>query len=153
MKKVTLISGMVLTMMLAVGVAFGDFTVFIPWFKNDNGGVYESGYDTWVTFRNVTNTTVTVTLDFYDNSNYLAIATTVTVELVPFASTSYYTGAPSSTYNMGANGDRGNINITWPEVDGLHSPRQEVLGFIVIQFWATQGNMSGQSATSFLYAD
>ena len=92
MKKIALFSGMVLTLMLAAGVVFGEFTIFIPWFVNDATGTYESNYDTWITYRNVTNSTITVTMDFYDNDEWGVIATTVTVELVPLATTTFYSG-------------------------------------------------------------
>ena len=158
MKKIALISAMALTLMLAAGIAFGSFTIYVPWFINDNGGVYQSSYDTWLTFRNVTSGTVLVTLDFYDNSDYLTIATTVTVELDPLGAKTYDTGLPARTdagdsnaYAMGANCDRGVLNIWWTEVGT--KPREDVLGYTVIQYWKPANTLQAQGHTIFLYAD
>ena len=160
MRKIALLSSMVLTLMLAVGLVVGDnFTIFVPWFLNDNGGVFQSQFDSWLSFRNVSPNTVTVTVEFFDNSDW-ALATTVTIELTSGQTRSYDTGTPARNpaldppwagYNMGANCDRGNINIVWPEVGA--NPRADVLGYIVHQTFASQDNLAAQSCTIFLYAD
>ena len=125
MKKLIIASTMVAYLVVSAAVAFGvGQTIAIAWFVNDFNGVFFSDFDTWLTLKNVTGDYITLTLDYYDDSNFLTIATTDTVVVAPQGVSAYYTGKAAYNqdftfigdgFNMGNAADRGSINIRFPD--------------------------------------
>ena len=142
MKKLIISSTMLGALVLVAAMAYGaGNTLAIPWFVNDPNGVFTSNYDTWITLKNVTNRTITLTLDYYDNGDYTQIATTDTVVVPSQGVGAIYTGKPAYSqdlpfigtgFRMGTNCDMGSINVRWPDPDTKFA-REEITGYVGIE--------------------
>ena len=152
MKKYVVFFSMVGLLAYAASMSFGaGKTIAVPWFVNDFNGVMGFDFDTWFSVKNITNSTVALTVDYYDNSDYLTIATSETVVLAAGGVYPCYTGKPAQArpagYGMGPNCDRGSAIIRWPDQGG--ADRTQMQGFIqMIQ--VTLGAISG---VNFDYKD
>ena len=150
MKKFLVFFSMIGLLAYAASMAFGaGQTIAVPWFVNDYNGVPNFDWDTWFSVKNVSGSSVALTVDYYDNSNYLVIATSETVVLGPGAVYPVYTGKPAQAkpagYGMGPNCDRGSANIRWPD-QGI-SARAVMQGFIQM----VQINLGALSGVNFDY--
>lgn len=148
MKKVLITLSMVGLLAYAASMSFGaGQTIQVPWFFNDENGVMGFFWDTWFSCKNLTYNTFALTVDYYDDSDYLTIATSETVLLVPGGVYPVYTGKPAMAkaqggYGMGPNCDRGSAVIRWPDQPGYGGARGQVQGYI--QFVAIDlGAISG----------
>lgn len=160
MKKLITLSTMALALVFTVTMAYGtQLTLPISWYVNDAGGIFFQDEDTWLTLKNNSSSTVTLTLDFYDNDAPTVIATTDTVVIGPKAAKAYYTGAPSfggeatilgqPAFNMGAGADRGSIEIRFNAPGGETSARQVITGYQTIDIYSV-GSSYG---INFVYTD
>ena len=142
MRTIITLSVLALSLAFAAGLAFGvGETINIPWFVNDINGIQAAYEDTWITAKNVTDFTFTLTVDYYDNSDYLTIATSDTMLLVPGAVVPIYTGKPAYTYNMKDNCDRGSLVMRWPnQTPG--DAQAELQGYMSLISW-NNGNAQG----------
>ncbi len=137
MKRFGIFSVMVLGLLLAASMAFGVVgnTINFPWFVNDFPGTQATLEDTWVTVKNVTDETFTVTVDYYDDSDYTTIATSDTIYLTPGAAYAYYTGKAARDFSMNNNADRGSLVLRWPSPYDSSEARSEVQGYGAIFYW------------------
>lgn len=128
---------MVLSLVISAGLAISaEKNIFVPWFVNDPYGIQKSLFDTWIQLKNITNDTITLYIDYYDDSNYYVVATTDTLQLVPGAGEAYYTGVASYTYSMLGTADRGSINVRWEEVTTSVDAKDEILGYLSYNNWS-----------------
>ena len=132
MKNLLVLLGMVGLLAFTASMAFGTgATIAVPWYVNDFGGEMGSDWDTWLVCKNVWSAPITLTVDYYDNSDYTTIATSETVLLASGAVNSLYTGTPANCtfgYCMGKNADRGSIILRWPTPSG--NAKAEMQGFV-----------------------
>lgn len=136
MKRIV-IATVMLSMVLSAGIAISaELNIFVPWFVNDPYGIQKSLFDTWIQLKNVTDSTITMNIDYYDDSNYFVVATTDTITLVPGAGEAYYTGVMSYTYSMLGNADRGSINCRWEEITPGSEAKDEILGYLSYNNWS-----------------
>jgi hypothetical protein len=138
MKKFIIGSCMVISLAFAAKMAFatpGQLVIPVPWYINDFQGIQRSDYDSWLQLKNITDTEITYYIDYFDNSNFLLVATTDTLTIVPQGGTAYYTGRASLTFGMGANADKGSMNIRWDPVTSGNTNRQETRGYFNFIYW------------------
>lgn len=144
MKKLLVLSTMISSLVLAAAVAFGagQLTLPIAWYVNDANGEFRVGDDTWFVLKNNANDFVTLTLDYYDDSDVTSIATTDTVVLDPQGFGFVYTGQVATSinysfvgpgYGLGAGGDRGSVIIRWDNTTGATKARQVITGYQTIE--------------------
>jgi len=154
---------MVVALPLMGYLAFGG-TIYIPWFTNDDlSGTYGypgEGYDTWLILKNVHPTnTLTIYICYYDNSNYNMIIKCCSGVFLPGDVKAVYTGnmaGPGFTDdfggigdNMGANCDKGSIEIYWSGGDG--DEKNWVQGYEGIEQYTATWVIGGSMAVSFIY--
>jgi hypothetical protein len=118
-------------------LAFGaGSTIPVPWFVNDPDGVFYFDFDTWLTLKNNTQDYITLTLDYYDDSNFFSECTIDTVAVPPKGVSAVFTGIPAYDedltwlgpgFHLGAACDRGSINVRWPKV--TVKARQAIAGY------------------------
>jgi len=163
MKKFLVLSTMAVALVVAASLAFAG-TIFIPWFINDDfTGTYGEpgqGYDTWFVIKNVNATdTLTIYIEYYDNSDYLTVATTQSGTFLPKDVKAVYTGNVAGSgftddfggvgYNMGTNCDKGSIVIYW--ADTGNPAKEDVQGYEGIEQYTGTWVIGGSMAVSFIY--
>ena len=144
-------------------LAFGG-TIYIPWFTNDDlSGTYGEpgiGYDTWLILKNVHPTnTLTIWIIYYDNSNYLMEVTKQCGVFIPKDVKAVYTGNVAGSgftddfggigYNIGANCDKGSIEIIWAGGDG--DEKNWVQGYESIEFYNATWVIGSNMGPIFIY--
>lgn len=159
MKKLITISSMALALVFTASMAFGaSLTLPVAWFVNDTGGVFFSNEDTWMTLKNNTDFSVTLELDFYDDDNVTAIATTDTITIGPRGVYAYYTGWPAFSgdvlgrtgFGMGDGCERGSIAIRFDSPAPEYTKARQVLtGYMTIDLYQVPSSYG----INFVYSD
>ena len=126
MKKAFAGITMLCVLMLVASVAVAQ-TINISWFVN-TGATGQDGFNTWVVFKNVSSQTFTLTIYYYDDDNWGAVATSPTVVLAPGEVSAHGTRFFWTDTVNGTN--QGSLVVTWNGTPG--NEQNEIQGYVNI---------------------